>query len=374
MLRHAGRQVGMACTGAIEIDNHVIMRGDYSGPQAAHTVLKEPTVDNAVLEVARGGIMRRGLGFDASDVGILLNIASDHLGERDIRTLDELARCKTVVVDAVKKGGHCVLNADDPLVMEHGTYWSRGTITYFTMNADNPALADHIARKGVVLTVRDGRIVMRRGEVEAEIIEINDVPIAFEGHAVFNVQNALAAAAVAIAHDLSIADIRTGLETFHPTPAQMPGRTNYFEFDGVKCMIDYGHNVPALKALETLVHGLATQRRIGVATAPGNRRDEDLEALGAQLSHICDTLFVYESDARGREPGETAGLIHKGAAAAGGTDFRVETIDDESAAVDRAIAEAVPGDFLLLLVDDIKGATERLKGRSFPRKADLAAT
>ena len=372
ILRQAGWSVGMGCTGTVEIDNHVILRGDYSGPSAAQAVLREPTVEHAVLEVARGGIMRRGLGFDECDVGVLLNIASDHLGERDIHTLEELARCKTVVVDAVKKeGGYCVLNADDPLVMEHGTHWARGEIIYFTMDSENPAVARHLSEMGRVLTVKNGRIVLLRGKLTVDIVEVNDVPIAFEGHAPFNVQNAMAAAAVAIAHGLEIDDIRAGLLTFHPTPAQMPGRTNYFEADGVKCLIDYGHNVPALKALRPLVAGLATQARIGVATAPGNRRDEDLSALGAELATMCDALYVYETDSRGRDTGETARLIHGGAAGAG-TDCRVETILSEQEAVVRAIGEARAGDFLLLLVDDIEGTTERLKGRSFPKQADLA--
>ncbi len=372
ILRQAGHSVGMSCTGAVEIDNHVILRGDYSGPAGAQAVLREPTVEHAVLEVARGGIMRRGLGFDECDVGILLNIASDHLGERDIYTLDELARCKTVVVDAVKKeGGYCVLNADDPMVMEHGTYWARGEIIYFTMDPDNPELAGHLDGLGMVLTVKQGKIVLLRGKVMVEIVEVNDVPIAFEGHAPFNVQNAMAAAAAALAHGIEIDDIRAGLLTFHPTPAQMPGRTNYFEADGVKCLIDYGHNVPALVALEPLVNGLATQRKIAVAAAPGNRRDEDLTALGAQLAAMCDTLYVYETDARGRDAGQTAKLIHDGAVAANAT-VRVETIMDEHEAVAKAIDEAEAGDFLLLLVDDIEGATERLKGRSFPTQAELA--
>jgi cyanophycin synthetase len=374
ILRQAGRSVGMGCTGTVEIDNHVILRGDYSGPAAAQAVLREPTVEHAVLEVARGGIMRRGLGFDECDVGVLLNIASDHLGERDIHTLEDLARCKTVVVDAVKKeGGCCVLNADDPLVMEHGTHWARGEIIYFTMDPGNPALAKHLSELGTVFTVKHGNIVMLRGKLTVEICAVNDVPIAFEGHAPFNVQNAMAAAAAATAHGVEIDDIRAGLLTFHPTPAQMPGRTNYFEADGVKCLIDYGHNVPALQALRPLVDGLATQRRIGVATAPGNRRDEDLAALGAELAGLCDLLFVYETDARGRATGETAKLIHDGAAGAG-TSCRVETIHDEHAATDRAIEAAQKGDFLLLLVDDIAGATHRLKGRSFPHQAELAQT
>ena len=372
ILRQSGYSVGMGCTGTVEIDNHVILRGDYSGPAAAQAVLREPTVEHAVLEVARGGIMRRGLGFDECDVGVLLNIASDHLGERDIHTLDELARCKTVVVDAVKReGGYCVLNADDPLVMDQGTYWARGEIIYFTMNADTPALQDHLSEKRMVVTVKNGRIVLLRGKVVVDVVDVNDVPISFEGHAPFNVQNAMAATAVALAHGIEIDDIRAGLLSFHPTPAQMPGRTNYFEADGVKCLIDYGHNVPALKALEPLVQGLGQQRKIGVATAPGNRRDEDLAALGAQLARMCDVVYVYESDARGRKEGETAKLIQEGAAS-GGDGCDVKTIMNEEEAVAQAIKDAQPGDFLLLLVDDIAGATERLKGRSFPVQADLA--
>lgn len=374
ILRQAGISVGMGCTGTVEINNHVILRGDYSGPTAAHTVLKEPTVEHAVLEVARGGIMRRGLGFDECDVGVLLNIASDHLGEGDIHTLDDLARCKTVVVDAVKRdGGYCVLNADDPLVMDQGTYWARGEIIYFTMDPDNAALKEHLDAARMVMTVNNGKIVLLRGNITVDIVDVADVPIAFEGHAGFNVQNAMAAAAAAIAHGVEIDDVRASLLTFHPTPAQMPGRTNYLKVNGIKCLIDYGHNVPALEALAPLVKGLAAQRTIGVATVPGNRRDEDLSAFGGQLATMCDALYVYETDPRGREIGETAKLIHDGAGAAG-TSCHVETIMDEAEAVAEAFDGARPGDFLLLLVDNIEGTTERLKGRSFPTQAAIAQT
>ena len=372
LLRHAGRQVGMACTGTIEIDNHVIMRGDYSGPQAAQIVLREPTVDHAVLEVARGGIMRRGLGFDACDVGVLLNIASDHLGESDIHTLDELARCKTVVVDAVHPEGTCVLNADDPRVMDQGTYWSRGTIIYFSMQPDTEALRDHTASHGILFTVKNGRIVMVQGQVEAEVIEVNDVPIAFEGHAPFNVQNAMAAAAAGYALGLTLGDIKMGLQTFHPTPGQLPGRTNLIEADGVRCLIDYGHNVPALTALEPLVSGLSSKRRISVASAPGNRRDEDLTALGAQLAKMHDVLFICESDPRGRPVGEAAQLLRQGAETATVERCKVEVVMREYDAVDRAMDEASEGDLLVLLVDDIDSVIQRLKGRSFRTQAPIA--
>lgn len=373
LLRNAGRKVGMACTGTVEIDNHVVLRGDYSGPMAAQAVLKEPTVDHAVLEVARGGIMRRGLGFDEADVGVLLNIASDHLGERDIHTLDDLARCKTVVVDAVKKTGTCVLNADDPRVLDQGTYWSRGRVVYFTMDPEHPQVAEHVASHGIAFTVSDGRIVMRQGAVEAEVIEVVDVPIAFEGHAPFNVQNAMAAAASGYALGLSLGDIAMGLRTFHPTPGQLPGRVNLIEADGVRCLIDYGHNVPALEALEPLVRGLSGRRRVAVASAPGNRRDEDLRGLGAQLAGMVDRLFVYETDSRGRAEGEAANLVHEGAAASGGG-ASVELVMEEYDAIGRAMDAASEGDLLLLLVDDIEGTIQRLKGRSFRTPPPIAAS
>ena len=362
LLRHAGRNVGMAGTDAIEIDNHVIMRGDYSGPMGAQTVLREPTVEHAVLEVARGGIMRRGLGFDECEVGVVLNIANDHLGEHDIHTLDELARCKTVVVDAVRKGGTAVLNADDPRVLE-SREWARGDIIFFTLDPGSRPVREHVREHGVAFTVHDDRIVMRQGQIEAEVIPVADVPITFEGHARFNVANALAAAAATYGLGLDIADIQMGLRTFHPTPGQNPGRTNLMEAGGVKVLIDYAHNVPALEALEVLVRSLPARRRVCVASVPGNRRDEDISALGAQLAGMHDLLFVCETHARGREPGETAGLVKSGAESAGSCP--VEIIPGEHDAVERALDEANEGDLLVLLVDDGENAAQRLKGRRF---------
>ncbi len=370
LLRQAGRNVGMACTGAIEIDNHVIMRGDYSGPQAAAIVLREPTVEYAVLEVARGGIMRRGLGFDECDVGVLLNIASDHLGEHDIHTLDELARCKTVVIDAVRQGGTAVLNADDPRVLA-GQEWARGDIIFFTLNPDSRDIRQHVRDQGVAFTVHNERIVMRQGHVEAEVIPVVDVPLTFEGHARFNVANALAASAAAYALGLSIGDIQMGLRTFHPTPGQNPGRTNLIEADGIKVLIDYGHNVPALEALAELVGCIAARRRIGVASAPGNRRDEDLFTLGTLLARMHDVVYLYETDPRGRAIGDAVGLLRDGAESVG-SDCRVEIIMEEAQAVDRAFDDASAGDLLVLLIDDVEGAIERFRGRRFtpPSSAD----
>src|SRR5699024_2987017 len=346
LLRQAGRKVGMACTGAIEIDNHVIMRGDYSGPQAAATVLREPTVEHAVLEAARGGIMRRGLGFDECEVGVLLNIASDHLGEHDIYTLDEMARCKTVIIDAVREGGTAVLNADDPRVYE-GRQWARGPVVLFSLEPDSPVVREHVRKQGVAFTLHDGNIVMRHGQIKAEVLAVADVPLSFGGHARFNVANALAAAAAAHALGLTLADIQMGLQTFHPTLGQNRGRTNLIEVDGVRVLLDDGHNVPALKALDELVRSLAAKRRIGVASAAGNRRDEDIQALGGQLARMHDLLFICETQPRGREFAEAAELLRTGALADGAS--RVELVLDEQEAVARALEEADPSDLLILL-------------------------
>lgn len=363
LLRQAGRSVGMACTGAIEIDNHTIMRGDYSGPQAAATVLREPTVEYAVLEVARGGIMRRGLGFDECQVGVLLNIASDHLGENDIHTLDELARCKTVVIDAVRQEGTAVLNADDPRVLA-SREWARGDVIYFSLDPDSQPVRQHVHSHGVAFTVHNEYIVMRQGHVEATVIPVVDAPITFEGHARFNIANALAASAAAYALGLSIADIQLGLQTFHPTPGQNPGRTNLIDAGDMKVLIDYGHNVPALEALSELVSRIPAHRRIGVASAPGNRRDEDLFSLGVQLASMHDIVFLCEIDPRGRPDGETVSLLRAGAESEPGT-CRVEVVMKERHAVDRAFDEAREGDLLVLLIEDIDSATERLRGRRF---------
>lgn len=372
LLRQAGRSVGTACTGAIEIDNHTVMRGDYSGPQAAATVLREPTVEYAVLEVARGGIMRRGLGFDECQVGVLLNIASDHLGENDIHTLDELARCKSVVIDAVSPQGTAVLNADDPRVLA-SREWARGKVIYFTLDPDSEPVGQHVQAQGVAFTVHNECIVMRQGNVEASIIPVVDTPITFDGHARFNIANALAASAAAYALGLNIADIQVGLQTFHPTPGQNPGRTNFIDAGDIKVLIDYGHNVPALEALSELVGRIPAQRRICVASAPGNRRDEDLHSMGAQLASMHDIVLLCETDPRGRPGGEVASLLRAGAESEPGS-CHVEVVIEERHAVDRAFDEAREGDLLVLLIDDINTAIERLRARRFLPSNDISGS
>lgn len=357
ILKYAGARVGMACTGAVEVENHVVLKGDYSGPMAAKAVLQEPTVTHAVCEVARGGILRRGLGFDQSDVSVFLNVGSDHLGQGGIKSLEDLAKLKGVVVKAAKTTGHVVLNADDPLVWAMRNEVECNVIA-FSMNANSAEVKKHLRsnRGNVAVVHQDGAIILRRGAARFRVIDAVDVPITLGGAAPFNIQNAMAATAVAYALGISEQDCRAGLLTFNPSTNQLPGRMNLMTLGGVKVLIDYGHNVPALKALAEVLPRLATGRKINVADASGNRRDEDLLAFGATIGDMYDRIYLCDPDPRGRKEGETSAVIRKGLLASGFDEAKLTMEPSEEKAVRAALAESRPGDLVVLQADDIEGA------------------
>lgn len=357
ILKYAGARVGMACTGAVEVENQVVLRGDYSGPTAARSVLREPSVTHAVCEVARGGILRGGLGFDACDVGVLLNVASDHLGEGGIRTLEDLTRLKGTVVRSVRPGGTVVLNADDPRVWDLRKTLDRSVIP-FTLDPEHPDLADHLASDptNVGITVVGGGIVLRRGAAEFRVAEVVDIPLTLEGAATFNVQNAMAATAVAYALELREEDCRAGLLTFNPSVNQLPGRMNLMQLGGVKVLLDYGHNVPALTALATVLPRLTRGRTITVANSAGNRRDQDLDAFGRTIAGMYDRIYLADPDPRRRHPGETVERIAEAIRGAGFDEAQLVIELDEGRAFRMAIAESRPGDLVVLQADDVDGA------------------
>lgn len=356
ILKYSGGRVGMACTGAVEIENQVILRGDYSGPSAARAVLREPGVTHAVCEVARGGIIRRGLGFDRADVVVFLNVGNDHLGEGGIDTLDDLADLKAVVLQALC-GGTAVLNADDPLV------WGRrdrvdGRIIPITMRSGHPDVMAHLqAHPENVAVLLDGdAIVLRRGAAAFRVADVMDIPITLDGAARFNIQNALAAVAASYAIGCTEEATRAALTTFNPSVGQLPGRMNLMSMGGVKVLLDYGHNVPALEALAQVLPRLARGRKINVANAAGNRRDEDLRAFGAQLASMYDRIILCDPDPRRRSEGETAAVIQQGILGAGFPDASYTLELDEAKALRMALAESRPGDLVVLQADDIQSA------------------
>jgi len=361
-----GATVGMACTEGVWVGDRQIDTGDCSGPQSARRVLAQPSVMTAVLETARGGILREGCGFDACDVAVVTNIASgDHLGLHEIDTPEQLAWVKGAIVAAVRSSGTAVLNAADPLVVEMKK-WCRGRVVYFALDPEHPVITAHLADGGFAATIRDGWMVLRDGPRETRLASLARVPLVHGGMVAFQVENALAAAAAAWSLGVPLELVRLGLEDFSSGALGSPGRFNLLDLDGATVVVDYGHNVPSLeqicRTLETLPH----PRRTAVYSAAGDRRDEDLLRQGELLGSTFDRVVIYE-DAyrRGRSPGEITQLITTGITRVEPTGRRsvVEPGGDWATAAARVLDAVQPGDLVLLQPDTIEQTMPWLKER-----------
>jgi cyanophycin synthetase len=357
LFRRTGACVGYTTTDGIYFQEHLLQEGDFTGPFAAGVVLANPRVDVAVLEAARGGILRSGLGFDACDVGIVLNVTADHLGLRGIHTVEDLARVKGVIPSVVKPGGHAVLNADDPLVlgMRGGT---PGTVVLTSVlgEAGNPAVAAHLAAGGMAVVVEDegGReAIVIRGAERIPVAPVDDLPLAMGGAARFQLGNLLAAAAAAYLQGIAPDAIAEGLRTFVPSGEATPGRMNVLRTARGTVIVDYAHNPAAVRGLMDFVTRMQAGRRIGVVTMPGDRRDEDLRELGEIVS-VLDYVVVKEHHKyrRGRPAGDVARLIAEGLEAGGLPSDAHEAVLPEPVAVARALEIMRPGDVVVILADD----------------------
>jgi cyanophycin synthetase len=390
-----GRKVGMTSTDGVVIDERLLIRADASGPRSARMVLQNPRVDFAVFEVARGGILREGLGYERNDVAVVLNVQPDHLGLRGIDTVEQLADVKAVVVEAVPRDGHAVLNADDPLVREMRRRCS-GQVVWFSMaepGSEAREMIDaHCRRGGKALVLnpseRGEMILVKHGPREMQLAWTHLLPATFGGRARMNVQNALAAAAAAFAAGAPLHDIRQGLRTFSTNYYLSPGRLNEVEVNGVNVIVDYCHNAPGMRALgdfvdrvgETLTssHELGKPSRIGVVATAGDRRDEDMRELGQVAAEHFDVVVVREDvNLRRRRPGETAGLVEEGVRAAmadGARCKQVETVLDEIDAVRNAMSRANPGDLVVLCVDQHSAVMAELETWSSMAQAGAGAS
>jgi cyanophycin synthetase len=374
ILKLMGRRVGMTSTDGIVIDGRLMKRGDMSGPRSAQMVLQNPTVDTAVFEVARGGILREGLGYDRNDVAIVTNVTADHLGLGGIETVGQLANVKGVVVEAVPRSGTAVLNADDPLVYRMARHCA-GRVVLFSMakakGEDGFDRVDgHTARGNAAFNLEDtpeGELmVLRHGPRRMPVLYTHLMPGTFGGRARMNVANALAAAAGAWAAGAHLHDVRQGLRTFTTSFFQAPGRLNLVEVAGTRVVIDYCHNVDGMRQLADFVNRMMaepkgrTSRAIGVIGIPGDRRDEDQRDYGALAATAFDDIYIREDrNPRGRKPGESAANVVKGIRATRGTlgsrASHLETILDEGAAVKAAMRRASPGDLVVVCADDPTG-------------------
>ncbi len=355
--------VGMTTTDGIYFGGVRRVKGDCSGPRSAESVLQHPLVEVAVLETARGGILRSGLAWDRSLVSVALNVAADHLGLEGIDTPDRLARVKRVIIESVSRKGYGVLNADDPLVVEMAEHCP-GSIIYFGMDRAAPVMATHLAGGGKAAFFRNGDLVLAEGTEETVLLRAADIPATYEGLIPFQVQNALAAAAACWGAGVPFDSIRLGLRTFQADERTAPGRFNVFNVGGARVIVDYGHNPHALKAIQTAISHLRPRRSIGVVAAPGDRRDADIQELAVIAANTFDWVIVREDDdLRGRERGEVAHLIADTIARTCPS-LPISIIQDEFEATDQALEMARQGDLVVIFVDHVDETIEQVKHAS----------
>lgn len=368
IIKQTGRTVGYTTTDGIYIGGYLVEKGDTTGPQSAQTILQDPTVEVAVLETARGGILRSGLGFSQCDVGVVLNVAADHLGIGDIDTVEDLAHLKSVVVESVQTKGYAILNADDPLVAAMASR-VKAQIAYFSMNPDSELIRNHTQQGGLAAIYENGYLSILKGDWTLRIDQAVNVPLTMGGRAPFMIANALAASLAAFAHGLRIEDIRTALLTFQASVGQTPGRMNLFNLGHFHAMLDYAHNPHSYEAIGGFVRNW-TGERIGVVGGPGDRRDEDFVILGDLAAKMFDRIWVKEDDdTRGRSRGDAARLIVEGIESAK-TGVSYEVLLHETTAINKALDEAPDGSLVVIFPESVTRALSLIEARN-PRP-DLA--
>ncbi|BBH37914.1 cyanophycin synthetase [Microcystis viridis NIES-102] len=354
--RQTGKVVGFTTTDGVYIDDYLVEKGDNTGPYSASMILKDPTVEIAVLETARGGILRSGLAFNQCDVGVVLNVAADHLGIGDIDTIEQMAKVKSVVAEVVSAEGYAVLNADDPLTVGMAEK-VKGRVAYFSMSPDNPIIHDHIRRGGMAAIYENGYLSILEGEWTLRIEEAVNIPVTMQGMAPFMIANALAACLATFVQGIDIELIRQGVRTFKPSVAQTPGRMNLFDLGHHHALIDYAHNPAGYEAVGGFV-GNWSGEKVGVVGGPGDRRDDDLILLGKLSALMFDRIIVKEdNDTRGRRRGEVADLILRGISQENAS-LRPEVILDETEALEKALSTVSEGGLVVIFPESVTQAID----------------
>jgi cyanophycin synthetase len=362
--RQTGKVVGFTTTDGVYIDDYLVEKGDNTGPYSAGMILKEPTVEIAVLETARGGILRSGLAFNQCDVGVVLNVAADHLGIGDIDTIEQMAKVKSVVAEVVSAEGYAVLNADDPLTVSMAEK-VKGRVAYFSMSPDNPIIHDHIRRGGMAAIYENGYLSILEGEWTLRIEEAVNIPVTMQGMAPFMIANALAACLATFVQGIDIELIRQGIRTFKPSVAQTPGRMNLFDLGHHHALIDYAHNPAGYEAVGGFV-GNWSGEKVGVVGGPGDRRDDDLILLGKLSAQMFDRIIVKEdNDTRGRRRGEVADLILRGISQENAS-MRPEVILDETEALEKALSTVSEGGLVVIFPESVTQAIDLIEKHQPP--------
>ena len=362
IMRQTGKVVGYTTTDGTYIGEYLVEAGDNTGPQSAQVILHDPTVEVAVLESARGGILRSGLAFDQCDVGIVLNVAADHLGLGDINTIEQMAHLKAVVAETVTSEGYAILNADDTLVSQMADR-VKSKVAYFSLNPENPLIQAHLQKEGLVAICEDGFITLRRGKWLERVIEAKQCPVTLAGMAPFMIANALAATLAAFTQDVSVDLIRQGLKTFRASVDQTPGRMNLFNMGSYHVLVDYAHNPAGYEALSQFVENWPG-KRIGVIGAPGDRRDEDFICLGRLAVGMFDRIVIKEDDdTRGRPRGDVANWIKKGIQEEM-PQSNCQIILDETSAIENTLDGAEDGSLVVILPESVSRAIRLIRARN----------
>jgi cyanophycin synthetase len=370
IFRQTGQVVGYTTTDGTYIGEYLAEAGDNTGPQSAQLILQDPTVEVAVLESARGGILRSGLAFSACDVGVVLNVAADHLGLGDIDTIEQMARVKSVVAETVTPNGYAVLNADDLLVAEMATR-TTAQVAYFSMNPENELIKAHTQKGGLAAVYENGYLSILKGDWTLRIEQAVNVPLTLGGRAPFMIANALAASLAAFAQGVDITDIREALATFRASAGQTPGRMNLFNLGRYHALVDYAHNPHSYEALSGFVRNWPGER-IGVVGGPGDRRNEDFVTLGTLSAGMFDRIILKEDDdTRGRPRGDAARWIARGLQQAK-PDCRFETILDETTAIAAALDSASLNSLVVILPESVSRAIQLIEARRPIAEAEAA--
>jgi cyanophycin synthetase len=357
IVKSNGYRVGFTTSDGIYIQNTMLTKGDTTGPISAEFILKDPTVEFAVLETARGGILRSGLGFGQCDIGVLTNIKEDHLGMNDIHNLKDLTKVKRVVLDSVKKSGWSVLNAEDEYSMRIINDLP-SNVAIFSLDENNEYIKKFAKEGRTTCVYEEGYVTIKKGDWKIRIGKVKDFPITMEGKAKFMIDNVLAASLACYLYGFGIEDISNSLRTFIPSAQLTPGRLNVFKFKNFKVLIDFAHNPAGYEAIEDYLKNVESTKKIGIISGVGDRRDEDIRLCGKIAGRMFDHIIIRnEKHLRGRTEEEINGLIIDGMQSSG-KDVSYETIPKEIDALKHAMGMAEEGTFITALSDVISNAID----------------
>lgn len=359
IVKNNGNRVGFTTSDGIYVQNTLLMKGDTTGPFSAEFILKDPTVEVAVLETARGGILRAGLGFNQCDIGVVTNIQEDHLGLADIHNLDDLTRVKSVIIDAVKRNGWAVLNADNKYCLKIAESASCN-IAYFSMDEKNPTIREHSKKGGIAAIYENGYVTIKKGDWKIRVEKATHIPLTFNGSVEFMIQNVLAATLTAFLWGYKTEDIRTSLETFIPSAAHTPGRMNVFKFKEFSVLVDFAHNPDGFNGIKDYLATIDASEHVGIISGTGDRRNEDITETARIAAKMFDRIYIcQEKYLRGRSQQELIDLLLLGINEIK-PDIPVIINNNGENCLREVLSGAKAGSFITILSDTIDNAIQKV--------------